>query len=120
MTYTMTDTLIIRLRRRIEDENADVFTNDELNDFYDEAGGDWNLTLALVAEDLLWNAAKRVDYKANESEEKRSQAFIQLEKLANRHRSISASESAKSNQFMVVGIKRRPPRNKTSPFGDEC
>ena len=112
---TLSATLLARLRRKIDDEGTPpAFSDDELNDIYDEADGNWNLTLALCFEELRNSAAKFSDYKQNESEEKRKQIFDNLFKLASYHRGLATSTG---NQVRVVGLKSRPPRNKTKPRG---
>lgn len=112
MAYTLTAALMARLRRKIGDETEAAWSDDELNDIYDEAEGDWNLTIALCFEELMNNAVKFADYKQNESEEKRSQIFANLQKMATYYRGLSAGAS---NQVRIVGLKLRPPKNKPKP-----
>lgn len=114
MAYTLTSALLTRLRRKIGDVAETAWNDDELNDIYDQAGGDWNLTIALCFEELLVNAAKFADYKQNESEEKRQQIFVNLSKMINHFRSLSSSSA---NQVRIVGMKLRPPKNKSKPRG---
>lgn len=105
------------LRMQIGDEAETAFDDSELNTIYAAMGNDLNLTSAKVFEILAADASKFADYKANESEEKRQQIFSNLLKMAATYRQLS---DASGNQFKIVGIKRRPPRNKRSPFGGEC
>lgn len=105
------------LRAQIGDEDAATFEDSELNIIYLAMSSNLNLTTAKVFEILAGDAAKFADYKANEREEKRKQIFDNLLKQAAYYRQLA---SAEGNQLMIVGIKRRPPRNKTSPFGENC
>jgi len=114
MAYTLTTALLTRLRRKIGDESETAWDDAELNDSYDEAGGSWNLTIALLFEELRNNAVKFADYKQNESEEKRSQIFANLEKTARYYRSIVDDNAT---QVQIVALKQRPPHNKTKPRG---
>ena len=117
---TLTTAQKTRLRRKISDQlvypyTVDdlTFTDVELNDIYDEAQGDWNLTIALIAEEMMFSSIKYVDYKQNESDEKLSQMRAAFEKLASYYRGLVSQ----SNQVKIVGMKSRPPRNKTKPTG---
>ncbi len=109
---TLTETQRSSLRRKVGDPAGDVWTADELNTIFTEAGGDINEAIAICFEELMVDAAKFADYKQNESEEKRSQIFNNLAKLADRYRGLSNSQQS---QVRIVGMKQRPPRNKRIP-----
>ena len=102
------------VRLIIGDEAETAFSDSELNTLYTQAGSDLNITMALCFEVLRNSAAKFADYKQNESEEKRNQIFANLDKLAKYYRGLATTTG---NQVKVVGLKQRPPRNKTKPRG---
>ena len=80
MALTATQLADIQADLGISDDEA-VFTDDELDRLYDRADSSYELTVALAVRQLLMTAAKRNDYTAGMSTEKKSQVFAQLKQM---------------------------------------
>jgi|GEM_PF-2140718 len=109
---TLTETQLASLRRKVGDSAGTVWTEEELNAIYTEAGSDLNEAIAICYEELMANAVKFADYTQNESSEKRSQIFSNLGKMATYYRGLSSQSQVSAR---IVGMKQRPPHNKRKP-----
>lgn len=101
----LTETQLARLRRKIADQGTPpAFPDDELQDIWDEAGENWNLTIVMCFNELLASAAKFNDYTQNESQEKKSQISKNLADLRDYYQKLYDQEGG-GNTTRIVGIK---------------
>lgn len=122
-------TQIKRIRRKIGDngipqeggEPKYAFQDSEIQDEYDDAGGDFNKTILALYEDLLGNAWRFHDYTQNQSDEKKQQIFKNLESAAQWWRQKVTDDAATvqtaTNVARIVGIEYVPPVEKSAPEG---
>jgi hypothetical protein len=104
-------TELARMRRKLGDATGAVFSNDELNDIYTEAGADFDRALMIAFEEIMYDAAKFNDYTAGQTSERKSQVFDHLSKVVAR---IEATRSNKQ-QVRIVGLRGIPPHVKDEP-----
>lgn len=108
----LTVTELERFRRKVGDTGeSKAFSDPELQDIYQEAGGDFNRAVLLAYEELIGNAWKFSDYTQNESQERKSQIFANLMKT----RDMWQSKLSKGKQVAFVGMRSIPPRQKDVP-----
>jgi hypothetical protein len=102
-----------RLRRRIGDSGAtQAFSDEELQDAFDEAGEDLSATTIILLEWLLADAAKFNDYRAGQVTENRSQVYDHVA----RNLAYGKQEAASgSTQVKIVGMRAVPPRDRDVP-----
>lgn len=109
---TLTAAQITRMRRALgvqtdngESNYESVFTDADLQDYYDWA--DSNLTGALyyATRDLRTNAAKLYDYTAGQTSEKLSQVYRQLADMMEQFR---VDWQREAGQIKVVGMRPAP------------
>lgn len=116
MTVTATPEQIARFRRKIADQKVPpTFPEPELQDIWDEAGGDLNKACLIAFEELAANAAKFTDYTANESSQKKSQIFDHLTKVMI---PMYQEKVRKPNQVRIVGTAIVPTRRASRPYTD--
>lgn len=94
-------------------DNQNVFTDDELNDYYTRAG-DLAGAIAIGFEMLRVNAAKLVNYTAGQTSEDQGTLFDRFEKLITYWRARSSSKTP-----LILGLRRVPPTNKELPATEE-
>jgi hypothetical protein len=93
-----------------------AFTDYELQRLYHRAEDNYYGAVIMAIRQLRANAAKFVDYTANQSEEKRSQVFAQLGKLLDDYAKALAEENADGGkQVRIVGMWPVPPRDRAKP-----
>ena len=128
MTDPMSKTLIERLRRKIGDVGPlqnppqdPAFSDPELQDNWNEAGGNWNKSVLSCYEDLLANTWKFNDYTQNQSQEKKQQIHANLLKLADYWKKKVDDETALAStsrgQVRIMGIRRIPEEIADDPDG---
>jgi hypothetical protein len=108
---TLSATELARLRRKLGDATGTVFSDAELNDIYDEADSDFDRTLLISFEEIMYDAAKFNDYTAGQTSERKSQVFDHLQKLVTH---LGATRAGKQ-QVRIVGARVVPPRIKDEP-----
>lgn len=108
---SLSATELSRLRRKLGDSGGTVFSDAELNDIYDEAGDDFDRTLQIAFEEIMYDAAKFNDYTAGQTSERKSQVFEHLNKI------VARLETQRTNkqQVRIVGARSIPPRVKDAP-----
>lgn len=126
----LTSTQLTRMRNSLGDTgDTQVFTNNELNDLYDQATEDaetgenpFNRAVWYGYEALAASASKLTDYAQNATDEKRSQIFSQVNKMLaywkNKTEDAIAALTATANassQVRIVGLEHRPPRQRDTP-----
>lgn len=94
----------------------DVFSQDELQRFYDRADGDYNLAVYYGWRQILANSAAWVDYQVAQTRVSKSQAFAHIRDMV----ALWASESkATANQLLSAGINGVPTRHKPKPADEQ-
>jgi len=89
-----------------------VFSQDELQRFYDRAGNDYNLAVYYGWRQILADSAAWVDYKVAQTSVSRSQAFEHIKAMV----ALWAAESRSvANQVLSVGLNGVPTRHKPVP-----
>lgn len=78
MPYTLSPAQLTDLRGDLDIPLTGVFTDAELNRYYDRASGDYDTAKVYVLRALLASAAKLHDYKAAQSGESLNQVFDHL------------------------------------------
>lgn len=95
----------------------DVFSQTELQRFYDRAGDDYNLAVYYGWRQILADSAKWVDYQVAQTKVSRSQAFDHIKEMVtlwgNESRSVA-------NQVQIVGANPVPTKHKPKPATDHC
>lgn len=109
---------LTRLRRKIGSaipsggsDTDTAFTDDELEDIWDEAAGVEREAVILCLEILLSDAAKFNDYTAGQTSEKRGEIFDHLKVMLDHH----TTRRIDSVQMRMVGLLPYPPRAKDEP-----
>lgn len=103
------------LRRRVGDTGAtEAFSDDELQDAFDEALEDLDSSTVILLEWLIADAAKFNDYTAGQTSEKKSQVFDHLNKLLQRYEGKVAASNT-SPGMKIVGMRSVPPRERDEP-----
>jgi hypothetical protein len=106
------------LRRRVGDSGAtQAFSDDELQDAFDEAVESLDATTVILIEWLIADAAKFNDFTAGQTSEKKSQIFDHLVKLA-AHYQGKVDTAARGVQVKIVGMRSVPPRERDAPQSD--
>lgn len=91
---------------------GDVFTQDELQRFYDRAGDDYNLAVYYGWRQILGNSAAWVDYAVAQTKVSRSQAFDHILRMV----ALWGDESRTlANQVKIVGMRPVPTKHKPVP-----
>jgi hypothetical protein len=94
----------------------DVFSQTELQQFYDRAESDYNLAVYYGWRQIAANAAAYVDYKVAQTSVSRSQAFEHIRAMLD----FWTNESrVAANQLVSAGIAGVPVRIKPKP-ADDC
>lgn len=97
-------------------ELDDVFSQAELQRFYDRAGNDYNLAVYYGWRQIFAAATKWVDYQVAQTKVSRSQAAARIKDALE----LWANESRiASNQLQVLGMNGVPPHHKPLP-ADDC
>lgn len=103
---------LARMQRKLQiGTNEDVFTDEELDDIYLEAGLNFNVAMATAIEELLFDAAKLHNYKAGQTSENKKEIFDNLLAL----QKIYSAKGQSSNQVLIVGLRGVPPRKIARP-----
>ena len=89
-----------------------VYTNDELDEFYTDAGADKAETVLLVLYALLADASKLYDYRLAQSSESQSQVFKHLQQLVGTWEKKTGSAA---QQVQIEAMRSVPPKNKQEP-----
>lgn len=95
----------------------DVFTQDELQRFYDRAGDDYNLAVYYGWRQILGDSAKWVDYQVAQTKVSRSQAFDHIKAMVTLWQGESRSVA---NQVAIVGANPIPTVYKPRPATEQC
>lgn len=111
------DAGLARLRRKISDEGESAFSDEDLQDIYQEADGNFTLTIAIAFEELAGSATRLADYTQNQSSEKRSQVYDHLKDRAQYYRGLYNSETKSSNTMQMVKLQTRPKPKRAEPRG---
>lgn len=94
---------------------GDVFTQDELQRFFDRAGDDYNLAVYYGWRQILANSASWIDYKVAQTSVSRSQAFDHILAMLK----LWGDESRTlANQVKIVGMRPVPTKHKPVPADD--
>lgn len=95
----------------------DVFTQVELQRFYDRAEGDYNLAVYYGWRQIFGESTKWVDYQVAQTKVSRSQAALRIKDAL----ALWADESKSvSNQLLSAGINGVPTQHKPRPADDYC
>lgn len=94
----------------------DVFSQVELQRFYDRAGDDYNTAVYLGWLQTLGNSAKWIDYRVAQTEIKRGDAFAHLEKMVGIWEKLA---NTGANQLSIVGMRPVPTSYKPRPADDK-
>lgn len=89
-----------------------VFTNDELDRFYERAGSDYNTAVYYGWRQILAGSAKWVDYQVAQTKVSRSQAFAQIKQMVD---FWAAESKAADDQLLSAGIAPVPTQHKPLP-----
>lgn len=108
---------LARLRRKISDEGENAFSDEALEDIYQEAGGNFTLSIAIAFEEMAGAATRSIDYAQNQSSEKKSQLYQHLKDRAQYYRGLYASEAKSSNTMQMVKLQTRPRPKRAEPRG---
>jgi hypothetical protein len=120
-----TDAERTRLRRKLGGDETSM-PDAYIDDVFDESEGIYstysrdvvvNNAYILVIDDMLARAAKNYDYKISESEDKKSQVFIMLEKLRAKYVADRDSLIGKETPSAVRwgSMKKIPSRQQEYP-----
>lgn len=115
MVYSMELPLLERFRRKIADQQSLGFSDPELQDIYDEAGGNFNKAVLLAWEELASNASRFADYVQNETQVKKNQIFKNIIKDII---PLWQGKITKGNQVRIVGTSLVPTRRRDRPNTD--
>lgn len=110
MTLTTTDRWYVQKMTGIGTAGA-VFTDDELDDLYSEAGDNKDQTVLLVLYALMGNYAKLYDYRLAQSSESQSQVFKHIQQLI----AVWEKKAQTDQQVRIVSMRSVPPHDKTEP-----
>lgn len=91
-----------------------VFTDDALDRLYTRAGGDYDATVLLGWRQLAAKLAGETDYRAGETEERRSQRYAHVMKMI-AYWEERVAGTAITSQAVIVGSRAVPPREKDKP-----
>lgn len=119
MTFTPTAQELTRLRRKIganiPDNGADTdtaFPDSELEDIWDEAGGNAIRAVIICYEALLGDAVKLTKYTSGQTSEERQQIVDHIAKVSIPH---YKKELAESVGYKMVGITPIPAVARDTP-----
>lgn len=118
---TPTTQQIADLRADIGDETETAFTDDEITRIWarvaaaDNATDQHEAALALMARQLMANAAKFADYTAGDTSEKRQQIFQNLEKLYKMYKPALNAVLNTNRQVARLTIRPKPRQNRQEP-----
>lgn len=94
---------------------GDVFTQDELQRFYDRAADDYNLAVYYGWRQILGDSAKWVNYTVAQTKVERGAAFDHIKAMV----ALWGNESrTTANQVQIVGMNGVPPHHKPVPADD--
>ena len=94
-----------------------VFTNNELDDIYDETGSDLKATVYSGWLALMANAAKFFNYTAGQSKVERAAVFDHVKAMVEFWKDESRTAA---NQMVMLGLTEVPPRWKNEPDGSSA
>lgn len=95
----------------------DVFSQTELQRFYDRAGDDYNLAVYYGWRQILANSAKWVNYRVAQTQVDRGEAFDHIYKMLQ----LWSNESrTTANQVQILGMNGIPTKHKPRPAPDQC
>lgn len=97
-------------------ELDDVFSQAELQRFYDRAGNDYNLAVYYGWRQIFAAATKWVDYQVAQTKVSRSQAAANIEKMLE---FWQGEARIAGNQLVSAGMTPVPTKHKNVP-ADEC
>lgn len=93
----------------------DVFSQDELQRFYDRAGDDYNLAVYYGWRQIAADASRWVNYKVAQTSVERGAAFDHIARML----AFWASESrTNANQVAILGMRPVPTKHKPRPADD--
>lgn len=98
-------------------DDESVFTDVQLEQFFQRAGEDYNLAVYYGWRQILASSAKWVDYAVAQTKVSRSQAFDHIKAMVG----FWADESrTNANQLAIVGMNPVPTVHKARPMDDTC
>lgn len=109
------------LRADIGDQDGSTFSDDEIVRIWERVSGasDENrqheAALAMMARQLMANAAKLTNYRAGAVSESRDQIFKHLEKLYALYKPSLDAALGTGRQFAKSTIRSKPRQNRTEP-----
>lgn len=119
---TITAQQITDLRADIGDEGETAFSDAEISRIWDRVSGasstneQHEAALALMARQLMSNAAKLADYSAGETSEKRSQIFKHLKMLYDMYKdSLERATGTQVRQFARRSVRVKPRQDREYP-----
>lgn len=93
-------------------DDESVFTDAELQQFFERAGSDYNLAVYYGWRQILSGAAKWLNYRVAQTQVDRSQAFDHILAMV----AFWADESrTNANQMRIVGMRPVPTAHKPRP-----
>lgn len=93
----------------------DVFSQDELQRFFDLAAGDFNTAVYLGWLEILGNATTWVNYRVAQTQVSRGDAFDHIKVMLDIWQKLALTPA---NQLISAGIAPVPTRCKPRPGGD--
>jgi hypothetical protein len=123
MSDTPTDVQISDLRADIGDQDATAFTDDEITRIWYRMRGassevqQHEATLAMMARQLMTQAAKLVNYRAGAISENRGDVIKNLERIYNLFKPSLEAVQGTSRQFAQTTIRGKPRQGRTFPDG---
>lgn len=92
-----------------------VFTDEELERLFTRAGDDYPTAVYYAWRQLLAGAAKYIDYRVAQTEEKRSQAWQHIKDMVAYWKGES-EKSLNTQGLAIAGLNGIPPRHKEFPY----
>lgn len=94
---------------------GDVFGQEELQRFFDRAGGDYNTAIYYGWRSVLGNSALWVDYRVAQTQVSRGQAWDHIRAMLELWQGLALGPA---NQLISAGINPVPGRCKPRPYDD--
>jgi hypothetical protein len=96
---------------------GDVFDQNELQRFYDRAGGDYNLAVYYGWRQIFADSVKWVSYKVAQTQVSRGDAAANILKMLE---FWQGEARVADNQLISAGMRPVPPKNKAIPADEVC
>jgi len=121
MSVKPTESQIADLRADIGDADGSTFDDDELIRIWARVQGAENevrqheAAVALMARQLMANAAKLVNYRAGAVSESRGDVIKNLGRLYNLYKPSLDAALGTGRQFAKIAVRGKPRQNRTEP-----